>query len=192
MPCPGDSGGESDEVLLARVAEGDETACRVLLGRHLGPIVAFAARLLGDSTEAEDVAQETFLALWRQAGRWRPGAARLSTWLHTVARNGALDRLRRRRTVPLEEAPEPVDPGPGPAQAVQALDVARVVEAATRTLPERQRAALALCHYQELSNIEAAAVLELSVEALESLLSRGRRGLRQRLADQMPELLGEL
>lgn len=192
MPCPGDSGGESDEALLVRVAEGDETACRVLLGRHLGSIVAFAARLLGDPTEAQDVAQETFLALWRQAGRWRQAEARLSTWLHTVARNGALDRLRRRRTVPLEEAPEPADPAPGPAQAVQVLDVARVVEAAILTLPERQRAALALCHYQELSNIEAAAVLELSVEALESLLSRGRRGLRERLADQMPELLGEL
>lgn len=188
MPCPG----ESDTALLARVAEGDEAACRTLLSRHLGPIVAFAARLLGDSTEAEDVAQETFLALWRQAGRWRQGEARLSTWLHTVARNGALDRLRRQRTVPLEEAPEPVDPNPGPAQAVQARDVARVVEAAVLALPERQRAALALCHYQELSNIEAAAVMELSVEALESLLSRGRRGLRERLADEMPELLGEV
>ena len=192
MPCSGNFGGDSDEALLARVAKGDEAACRTLLGRHLGPIVAFAARLLGDPTEAEDVAQETFLALWRQAGRWRQAEARLTTWLHTVARNAALDRLRRRRTVPLDEVPEPPDPAPGPAQAVQAGDVARVVEAAIGTLPERQRAALVLCHYQELSNIEAAAVMELGVEAVESLLSRARRGLRERLADQMPELLGEL
>ncbi len=191
MPCSGGSASASDEALLTRVAEGDEEACRTLLGRHLGPIVAFAARLLGDSTEAEDVAQETFLALWRQAARWRSGEARLSTWLHTVARNAALDRLRRRRSVPLDEVPEPPDPGPGPAQTIQNQDVGRVVEAALLALPERQRTALVLCHYQELTNIEAAAVMELSVDALESLLARGRRTLRQRLADSMPELLGE-
>ncbi|MDP6705977.1 MAG: RNA polymerase sigma factor [Alphaproteobacteria bacterium] len=188
MPCPG----ESDEALLARVAEGDEAACRVLVARHLGPIVAFAGRLLGDPAEAEDVAQDAFLALWRHAARWRPGGARLTTWLHKVAMNGAFDRLRRRRGAPLEAAGDPVDPAPGPAAALQAQDVARTVAAALGTLPERQRAALVLAHYQELSNIEAAAVMEVSVEALESLLSRGRRSLRQRLAAKMPDLLGEI
>ncbi len=180
----------SDETLLARVAEGDETACRVLVDRHLGPIVAFSRRILGDAVEAEDVAQDTFIALWRHAARWRPGEARLSTWLHRVAKNRCIDRLRRRTAVPLEEAPEPVDPGPGPADELERADVARVVEAAILALPERQRIAVMLCHYQELGNIEAAAAMEVSVEALESLLSRGRRCLRETLSTRRLELLG--
>src|SRR5215470_9026621 len=102
---------ESDESLMRRIADGDQEACRALVERHLGRVVAFAARTLGDAADAEDVAQEVFLRLWTSARRWEP-RARLSTWLHRVALNLSLDRIARRREVPLDAAPEPVDPMP--------------------------------------------------------------------------------
>ncbi len=182
--------GEEDE-LVARVASGDRAACRQLLDAHLRRIIAFAARVLGDGTEAEDVAQEAFLALWRRAPEWRAGEARLSTWLHRVARNACIDRLRRRRELGLEAAGDPPDPRAGPDADLARRDVALVVGQAVAGLPERQRLALVLAHYQELGNIEAAAIMEVSVEALESLLARARRGLREALAARRPELLGE-
>ena len=186
MPCQE----VSDDDLLARVADGDERACRLLVERHLDRVLALARRMLGNASEAEDVAQDAFLALWRHAARWRPGEAQLATWLYKVASNRCLDRLRRRPQVGLDEAPEPVADGDAERE-LHRQDVAREVEAALLELPERQRLALTLCHYQELGNIEAAALMEVSVEALESLLSRGRRRLRQRLAGRLPDLLGE-
>jgi RNA polymerase sigma-70 factor, ECF subfamily len=180
----------SDDVLLARVANGDERASRLVVERHLGRVLALARRMLGNPSEAEDVAQDAFLALWRHAGRWRPGEAQLSTWLYKVASNRCLDRLRRRPQVGLDEVPEQSADGDA-ERDLHRQDVAREVEAALMALPERQRLAVSLCHYQELGNIEAAALMEISVEALESLLARGRRGLRQQLAERLPDLLGE-
>jgi RNA polymerase sigma-70 factor (ECF subfamily) len=153
------------------------------MARKLPRMLGLAQRMLGDAAEAEDVAQEVFLRVWREAPRWKPGAARFDTWMHRVALNLCYDRLRRKRVTPMAEPPEQVDPGPGPDRALIASDVGRRVQAAMLALPDRQREALALCHYQELGNIEAAQAMEVSVEALESLLSRGRRALRAALAD---------
>jgi RNA polymerase sigma-70 factor (ECF subfamily) len=152
-------------------------------------IVAFARRILGNQADAEDVAQETFLRLWSRAKDWRP-EAKLTTWLHRVALNLCRDRLRRAAPPSLEEAPEPADPAPSAAAGIHRAQLARRVDAAVAALPERQRAALALCHYQGLSNIEAAQILGVGVEALESLLARARRTLRKGLAAEAPELLG--
>ncbi|MFI4935100.1 MAG: RNA polymerase sigma factor, partial [Caulobacterales bacterium] len=140
-------------------------------------------RMLGDAAEAEDVAQETFFKVWRYAARWRPGGAKFDTWLHRVALNLCYDRLRRRRETPTADPPERPDPGPAPDRGLEADDVGRRVRAALQGLPTRQREAIVLCHYQELGNIEAAGLMGVSVEALESLLSRGRRALRGALAD---------
>ena len=190
-PCSSDS----DERLLERTAAGDGRACRILLDRHLGPVLGFSARVLGNLADAENVAQETFLSLRRQAGRWRPGQAKLSTSLHTVARNRCLDRLAQRREASIESvqgpAADPVDPAPGPAEALARRDRLELIGQALMALPERQRMALTLCHFQELGNIEAAAVMEISVAALEGLLGRGRRQLRERLSGRLSELLGE-
>lgn len=175
--------GESDEALLARVAAGDPAAARALVARKLPRVLALAQRMLGDAAEAEDVAQETMLRAWRQAGSWRTGEARLDTWLHRVALNLCYDRLRKRRETAVADPPDRPDEGPGPDRGLQAQDVGRRVAAAMAALPDRQRAAIALCHYQELGNIEAAALMGVSVEALESLLSRGRRALRKALSD---------
>lgn len=175
--------GDSDEELLSRVARGDPAAARALVARKLPRLLSLAGRMLGDAAEAEDVAQEAFVRIWRQAPRWRPGPARFDTWLHRVALNLCYDRLRRRRELPHADPPDRPDEGPAPDRGLHAQDTGRRVAAALQALPDRQREAIVLCHYQELANIEAAAVMEISVEALESLLGRGRRTLRAALAD---------
>jgi RNA polymerase sigma-70 factor (ECF subfamily) len=138
--------------------------------------------MLGDIVEAEDVAQETFVRAWRFAPHWRPGEARFDTWLHRVAMNLCYDRLRR-RTLSTGEIPDQINTGPAPDRGLRAADTGRRVDQALQSLPHRQREAIVLCHYQELTNIEAARLMEVSVEALESLLARARRTLRSALSD---------
>lgn len=174
---------DPDEELLMRVADGDPTASRALVGRKLPRILGLAQRMLADPAEAEDVAQEAFLRVWRQAPRWRPGQAKFDTWLHRVTLNLCYDRLRRRREIATDAPPDVPDEAPAPDRGLEAQDTGRRVSAALTKLPDRQREAVVLCHYQELGNIEAAAVMGVTVEALESLLSRGRRALRAALAD---------
>jgi len=177
---------DPDEELVRRVGPGDPAAIQAMVARKLPRMLALAQRMLGDPVEAEDVAQEAMLRAWKQAPRWRPGKAKFDTWLHRVGLNLCYDRLRRRREVPTESPPDRPDDGPAPDRGLLAAELGVRVDAALRRLPERQREAIVLCHYQELSNIEAADLMTISVEALESLLSRGRRALRQALADMAP------
>ncbi len=174
---------DPDAELIERVGRGDPAAIQALMARKLSRMLALARRMLGDPTEAEDVAQEVFLRAWKQARVWTPGAGKFDTWMHRVALNLCYDRLRRRREDVMAEPPEQADPAPSAETGLMAGAVADRVRTAIDALPERQRTALILCHYQELSNIEAAELLGLSVEAVESLLSRGRRALRGALAD---------
>jgi RNA polymerase sigma-70 factor (ECF subfamily) len=184
--------GDPDLDLLRRIADGDGAACAALVDRHLGRITGLAGRLLGSRADAEDVAQEVFLRVWQQAPKWRSGEAKLSTWLHRVTLNLCTDRLRRRRETALEAAGDPPSDAPLPDAGLQDAAIVARVQAALAQLPERQREAIVLCHYQELGNIEAAAVLELSVDALESLLARGRRKLREILVEELPDLTGSI
>jgi RNA polymerase sigma-70 factor (ECF subfamily) len=172
---------DPDEALLRRVAKGDPAAVQALVTRKLPRIHALAVRMLNDPMEAEDVAQEAFLRVWRQAPRWRSGEAKFDTWLHRVVMNLCHDRLRKRREQPTAEPPEQTDPAAPADKALEMTQTSQAVRAALAYLPDRQREAILLHHYQELSNISAAAVLGVSIEALESLLSRGRRALRLRL-----------
>lgn len=181
----------SDDELVAAVAGGDESACRLLMARHLPRMVALGRRMLGNHADAEDVAQEVFLRVWTHADRWQPGKAQFGTWLHRVATNLCLDRIRKNRggTEDIDAIPEPASEEPGPDRQLEQNQLAARVEAALQHLPERQRAAMALSHYQGLSNTETAEILEVSVEAVESLLSRARRQLRAELATEKDELL---
>ena len=174
---------DPDGDLVNRVARGDPAAIQALVARKLPRMLNLAQRMLGDPAEAEDVAQEAMLRAWKQAPRWTPGQAKFDTWLHRVGLNLCYDRLRKRREVAVETVPDQIDPGPAPDRGLIAADIGRRVEAALQQLPERQKEAIVLCHYQELGNIEAAQLMDISVEALESLLGRGRRALRAALAD---------
>jgi len=176
------AGEDPDQDLVARVGRGEPAAVQALVARKLPRMLALAQRMLGDAGEAEDVAQEVFVRVWKQAPHWKPGAAKFDTWMHRVALNLCYDRLRRRRETPTDTPPEQVDPAVSAEAGLVRQDTARQVEAALAALPPRQREAVVLCHYQELSNIEAAALMDVSVEALESLLSRARRALRVSLA----------
>ncbi len=174
---------DPDADLLARIGRGDEAATRSMAHAKLPRILALARRMLGDSAEAEDVAQETFLRVWRHAARWRPGAAHFDTWLHAVTLNLCRDRLRRRREITMDVLPEVVDPAMPQDVAMDEAAKSRKVAAAVAALPDRQREAILLVHYQDLTNIAAAQALDVSVDALESLLARGRRSLRNCLKE---------
>ncbi len=177
---------DPDEDLVRRVGRGDPAAIQTMVARKLPRMLALAQRILGDAVEAEDVAQDAMLRAWKQAPKWRPGKAKFDTWLHRVALNLCYDRLRKRREIPTAIPPDRPDEAPAPDRGLLAAELGVRVDAALVRLPERQREAIVLCHYQELTNIEAASLMEVSVEALESLLSRGRRALRLALADIAP------
>lgn len=170
---------ESDETLLKRLAAGEERAAKLLLARHLPRVLALAQRMLGSRSEAEDVAQEVFLRIWKEAARWQPGRAKFSTWVHKVTSNLCIDRLRMRKAAPLEEVALIADPAPGAESRVAGKEQSARVAAALQSLPERQRLALILVHYQELGNRETAEIMNCTVEAVEALLTRARKGLKE-------------
>ena len=177
------SAATSEEVRwLELVAQGDQQAYRQLMNRHLRGVHAFAYRMLGSRAEAEEVSQECFLRLWKHAGRY-VARAKPSTWLYRIAHNLAVDRLRRRREGSPPEGLEEAAASERQSALVHDRQVARAVELALQNLPERQRAAIGLVHYQGLSNAEAAEVLGIGVRALESLLARARRQLKEQLAE---------
>ncbi len=174
---------KTDEELLARIGQRDGAAIREMVARKLPRILSLASRMLDDRSEAEDVAQEAFLRIWKQANKWETGIARFDTWLNRVTLNLCYDRLRRPRNSTLDELADSIDPSPMPDEMAGKSDEHAKMRKALASLPERQREAIVLQYYQELSNTEAAAVMEVSVEALESLLARGRRNLRQLLQE---------
>jgi RNA polymerase sigma-70 factor, ECF subfamily len=179
---PGSEDLEAAAFLMQQIAEGDARAYRALVDAHLGAILVYAQRLLGSREEAEEVAQETFLRAWQHAESYRP-ESRVSTWLHTIAHNLAVDRLRKKRPLAASDALEEV-PGSArpPSVLLERKETVLAVQAALERLPERQRAALTLTHHQGLSHAEAALVLGVGVDAVESLVARARRNLRELLA----------
>jgi RNA polymerase sigma-70 factor, ECF subfamily len=182
---------ESDEEtdLLARVAAGDQQALRGLLDRHLPTVLAIARRMLKDDAEAEDVAQEAMLRLWRNAAALELGPGGVRPWLRRVASNLCIDRVRaRRNTTVMDEVPEEVEPA-GQFRALAERELGSRVDAALKALPERQRLAITLFHYEGMSQVEVGGVLGISDEAVESLLARARRALKAELKDEWQELM---
>lgn len=179
-PHPDAHDGTPDEALLVLYANGDPGAARELARRFLPRVLGYATRLLADRAEAEDVAQEVMLRLWRIAPDWRQGEAQVSTWLYRVVTNLCTDRLRarQRRGGPgLDEVPEIADGAAGVEAGLIAADRAQALQAALAQLPDRQRQAVVLRHIEGLTNPEIAAVMDIGVEAVESLTARGKRGL---------------
>ena len=179
-----------DADLLAAYARGDAGAARVLTVRLTPRAFRQAMRMLGEAAEAEDVAQEAMLRLWRAASDWQSdGPARPATWLYRVTANLAIDRLRRTgRAVGLDEVDEPEDPARSVESAMIQADRLSALDAALARLPERQRQAVVLRHIEGLSNPDVATALDISVEAVESLTARGRRKIAELLAGQKEAL----
>ena len=183
------TGGESDEALMARIADGDRAAAGLLMQRRLPRIIGLANRMLNDPVAAEDIAQETFIRVWKAAPRWEAGRAQVSTWMSRIAINLCHDRRRKHREVLPETLPERRDPTLDQEGTVVRTETQNRVAEAMTQLPERQKLAMELVHFQEMSNIDAAETMSVSVEALESLLARGRRKLRSILIGEATELM---
>lgn len=188
---PLDTDPQTDDAdLLVRYAQGDASAARLLTLRLTPRAFGQAARMLGDTNEAEDVAQEAMMRLWRVAPDWRLGEAKVTTWLYRVVSNLCTDRLRKRSrgTVRLEDVAEPTDPTPSVETQMQ--DTARhsALRTALASLPERQRVAVVMRHFDGASNPEIAQALDISTEAVESLTARGKRALAAALKGQAAAL----
>lgn len=179
-----------DASLLRRYAAGDAQAAAELTKKLTPRAFGVAYRVLGDRAEAEDVAQEALLRLWKIAPDWDEQGAQVSTWLYRVVMNLCIDIKRRRRggSVDLDDIPEPADPSRSALEDMQ--DNARhdALMDALNMLSDRQRQAVVLRHIEELGNPEIAEVLEVSVEAVESLVARGKRALAKALAGRKGEL----
>lgn len=175
--------------LVARVRAGDAPAFDALMGRYKRPVLNFIYRMTGDSSEAEDLAQEVFVKTYRQIreGRLQPTAA-FSTWLFKVARNEALDDVRRRKRKPLDrfdDKGEGVDSIAGREKNASdeaiSHETEKLVADAVSQLPEDQKSALILSVYQGCSQADIAAILSCSIKAVESRLYRARQYLQIRL-----------
>lgn len=178
----------ADDALLVLFANGDRLAAQALTLRLTPRALGFAARLLSDRAEAEDVTQEAMLRLWTIAPEWRQGEAQVSTWLYRVVRNLCTDRLRKKRGVGLDEIAEPMDDALPATEVLLNQGRALALKEALAALPERQREAVVLRHIEGLSNPEIAEVLEITTEAVESLTARGKRSLTKLLAGKRNEL----
>lgn len=191
---PRDTGPEhDDDALIARYARGEGVAARALSARHAPRALRFATRMLGgDIAEAEDVTQEAMLRLWRAAPGWQPGGAKLSTWLYRVVANLCIDRRRRNLPPPIDPAATPAaklaDGAAGPLAGLVEADRVAALGAALAALPDRQRQAVVLRHLEGMANPEIAAVMDIGVEAVESLVARGKRALAAMLAGRREDL----
>lgn len=193
MSAPSASTDDSDNDLLRAIGHGDRQAFARLMALHLSYALTLALRMTGNAADAEEVVQEAFLRVWTVAPRWRADSgARFRTWLYRVVLNLCLDRGRRAPFLPIEDVAEPEDPMPLALERLSGNQARIVVAQLLAALPERQRAALALCYLEDMSAPQAAQVMKLSVSALEALLVRGRRGLRKGLARRGFSRLGDL
>ena len=179
---------QRDAELLARFSKGDRAAALALTSRLAPVVFAQAFRMLGDRAEAEDVTQESLLRLWKAAPGWDATRAKITTWLYRATSNLCIDRLRKSNRNSGDEVPEVADETPGIDRKLQATARAQALQHALQTLPDRQRQAMILRHIEDLSNPEISDIMEISVEAVESLVSRGKRALASTLAPQKKAL----
>jgi RNA polymerase sigma-70 factor (ECF subfamily) len=184
-----------DFALMERVAEGDHAAFRQLVERHQNAVIGTVAKMLGNASESEDIAQQVFLRIWRNAKRYRPDA-KFTTYLFTITRNLVFNETRRKsrkKEVSSDEREEnsnltvEASPDRQPDAEILQAELQQKVDEAIASLPEAQRMAVVLRRYEQLSYEEIATVLDLSVSAVKSLLFRARTSLREALSDYLAE-----
>lgn len=184
-----------DFALMERIGEGDHVAFRQLVERHQNAVIGTVAKMLGNHSEAEDIAQQVFLRIWRNAKRYRPDA-KFTTYLFTITRNLVFNETRRKsrkKEVSSDEREEnsnqliEASPDRQPDAELLQAELQQAVDEAIAALPEAQRMAVVLRRYEQLSYEEIAAVLSLSVSAVKSLLFRARTTLREALSGYLTE-----
>jgi RNA polymerase sigma-70 factor (ECF subfamily) len=167
-----------DRSLMLRVAARDRAAFTMLANRHAATALGVAQRIVRNAADAEEVVQESLTRLWVFADRWDPDTARFTSWFYRIVTNQAISRVRRKTTESIDAIDEPLDSTPGPHDQLAGREIGAAINAAISKLPQRQRAAIALCYDQGLSCSEAADAMGVSVGTMESLLFRARRSLR--------------
>ena len=166
---------ELGRIIIDQMQAGDESAYETILDHHLTPISNYVNRMMGQATESEDIVQETFMRLWTNRQKFDPTRVKLTTWLHRIAHNLCIDEFRKTKPVG-NDTETPITNGPD--QALTTEQNSEQVRRALMQLSEHQRSALVLYHYQELPQKEVARILEMSTNAVESLLRRSREQLK--------------
>ena len=186
MTVPPSESETSDQILMQGIGRGDTQAFREFVERHQSLVIGMVARMIG-TADAEDVAQQVFLNVWKSAPRWRP-EAKVTTWMLTIAKRLVFNESRRRsraRLIPQsqdeEEERDYPDASPGPDRQVLERELRDAIESAISFLPEKERLALVLRQYQEMPYDEIAVVLGMSLPAVKSLLFRARESLKVHL-----------
>ncbi|MGB1236247.1 MAG: sigma-70 family RNA polymerase sigma factor [Planktomarina sp.] len=180
--------GTDDAALLAAMAAGDVRAARALSNRLTPIVFSHAMRLVGNAALSEDITQEALIRLWKIAPAWEADRAKVTTWLYRVTANICMDHLRKKKILGSDDVPELVDDTASAAEQMQNKSRADAMQTALMQLPDRQRQAVVLRHIDGFPNPEIATIMDLSVEAVESLTSRGKRALTQLLMPQKSAL----
>ena len=179
----------AEAALLKDYAAGDADAARALASTYTPLVFAHAFRMLNDRAEAEDVAQDAMLRLWRQAPGWdAQGGASVRTWLYRVTANLCIDRLRKTRPDSLPDDLDVTDQSPSVEAHMQTKARKMALEDALMHLPDRQREAVVLRHIEGLGNTEIAQIMDIGPRAVESLTARGKRALSALLSGQRKDL----
>ena len=177
---------DEDHELMMRIAQKDKDAYRILVNKHLGVCVRFAERMLGSRQDAEDIAQETCLKIWRNPESWKQ-QSKFSTWLYRVIVNACIDH--KRKVIPFANVELEVlhDHAAAVDEVLMTRQKADHMQQMLQQLPHRQRAALVLSYYEELSNHQAADALGINVLAVQQLLFRARQNLKLLLTENRLE-----
>ena len=168
---------------MARIRDGDMEAFRCLVEAHQARVVGTISKMLGSDAEAEDLAQQVFIRIWKSAPRYRP-TAKFTTWLFRITRNLVFNELRRKRHFvdQADEMPEPAERrDQEPDKVLMEGELQSAIQDAIDQLPESQRLAIILRRYEGMAYEEIAAVMGTTVPAVKSILFRARAELRERL-----------
>lgn len=180
---------ETDDDLVLRIAAQDQDAAQILVQKHLDFVLRVCQQKLGDRQQAEDAAQEVFLAVWRKASSWQPGHAKVTTWLYRIAINKSIDTLRKHRAEDdIGDFDQLASDEPEADHVLSVGDDRRLLAAALTKLSPPQRQAVELFYFEQIKQDEAAKRMNLSVAAFESVLRRARQALHTELARQRPFL----
>jgi RNA polymerase sigma-70 factor, ECF subfamily len=181
----------TDAELLSAAATKNQQAFAAIMSRYYQPVYRVAWRLAAGHVDAQDVTQEAFLKLWNNPSQIRDAAA-LKPWLMRVTSNLVMDRYRQKPMQELETAEAVADQSPAASLTIDRERIRNTIDVAIADLPARQKQALVFVHFEHLTNIAAAAAMEVSVDALESLLARARRGLKEKFANEGRQMLAAL